>query len=58
MEFEDRVPFVVRLDTEDRQVLFACGTRLIFPVRQVLLRQHEPSAHVLILLSGWTKVWA
>ncbi|MFI1585913.1 Crp/Fnr family transcriptional regulator [Embleya sp. NPDC020630] len=56
MEFEDRVPFVVRLESEDRQALFARGTRLVFPVRQVLLRQHEPSAHVLILLSGWTKV--
>ncbi|MFE3198461.1 Crp/Fnr family transcriptional regulator [Embleya sp. NPDC059237] len=56
MEFEDRVPFVVRLEAEDRQALFACGTRLVFPARQVLLRQHEPSAHILILLSGWTKV--
>ncbi|MCG6495498.1 Crp/Fnr family transcriptional regulator [Kitasatospora sp. A2-31] len=56
MEFEDRVPFVVRLEAEDRQALFACGTPMVFPVRQVLLREHEPSAHVLILLSGWTKV--
>ncbi|TQF04603.1 Crp/Fnr family transcriptional regulator [Kitasatospora acidiphila] len=56
MEFEDRVPFVVRLDTEDRQALFASGKRMAFPARQVLLREHEPSAHVLILLSGWTKV--
>ncbi|WP_329568885.1 Crp/Fnr family transcriptional regulator [Kitasatospora sp. NBC_01266] len=56
MEFEDRVPFVVRLETEDRQVLFAAGTRMDFSARQVLLREHEPSAHVLVLLSGWTKV--
>ncbi|MCF2532633.1 Crp/Fnr family transcriptional regulator [Yinghuangia soli] len=56
MEFEDRVPFVARLESEDRQALFACGTRLVFPVRQVLLREHEPSGHVLILVSGWTKV--
>ncbi|MFI6445048.1 Crp/Fnr family transcriptional regulator [Kitasatospora sp. NPDC050543] len=56
MEFEDRVPFVVRLEAEDRQALLASGSRLVFPVRQVLLREHEPSAHVLILLSGWTKV--
>lgn len=56
MEFEDRVPFVVRLEADDRQALFACGTRLVFPMRQVLLREHEPSAHVLILISGWTKV--
>ncbi|MGW1196379.1 Crp/Fnr family transcriptional regulator [Streptomyces sp. NPDC002536] len=56
MKFEDRVPFVVRLDAEDRQALFESGTPLTFAVRQVLLQEHEPSAHALILLSGWTKV--
>ena len=56
MEFEDRVPFVARLEAEDRQALFTCGIRLQFPARQVLLREHEPTAHVLVLLSGWTKV--
>ncbi|MGK5546103.1 Crp/Fnr family transcriptional regulator [Streptomyces sp. URMC 127] len=56
MEFEDRVPFVVRLEAEDRQALFGSGTPLVFSARQVLLREHEPTAHVLILLSGWTKV--
>lgn len=56
MEFEDRVPFIARLEADDRQALLACGTPLVFPVRAVLLREHEPSAHVLILLSGWTKV--
>ncbi|MBF6044442.1 cyclic nucleotide-binding domain-containing protein [Streptomyces sp. NRRL B-1677] len=56
MEFEDRVPFVVRLEAEDRQALFRSATPLAFSARQVLLREHEPTAHVLILLSGWTKV--
>lgn len=56
MDFEDRVPFVVRLESDDRQALFACGSPLVFPVRHVLLREHEPSSHVLILISGWTKV--
>ncbi|ARZ66191.1 Crp/Fnr family transcriptional regulator [Streptomyces sp. HU2014] len=56
MRFEDGVPFVVRLEAEDRQALFESGTPLVFPARQVLLREHEPTAHVLILLSGWTKV--
>ncbi|MER5641663.1 Crp/Fnr family transcriptional regulator [Kitasatospora sp. NPDC002227] len=56
MEFEDRVPFVVRLEAEDRQALLASGDRMVYPARQVLLREHEPSAHVLVLLSGWTKV--
>ena len=55
-QFEDQVPFVVRLDTDDRQALFRSGNPLAFPARQVLLREHEPSAHVLIILSGWAKV--
>ncbi|MEV5505500.1 Crp/Fnr family transcriptional regulator [Streptomyces orinoci] len=56
MKFEDRVPFMVRLDAEDRQALFESGTPLTFAARQVLMQEHEPSAHALILLSGWTKV--
>jgi CRP-like cAMP-binding protein len=56
MQFEDRVPFVVRLESEDRQALFARGTSLVFPVRQVMLREHEPTTHVLIILAGWAKV--
>ncbi|GGV79652.1 Crp/Fnr family transcriptional regulator [Streptomyces griseoloalbus] len=55
-KFEDQVPFVVRLDTDDRQALFHRGDPLTFPARQVLLREHEPSSHVLIILSGWAKV--
>ncbi|MET7295623.1 Crp/Fnr family transcriptional regulator [Streptomyces griseoloalbus] len=55
-KFEDHVPFVVRLDTDDRQALFHSGDPLTFPARQVLLREHEPSSHVLIILSGWAKV--
>lgn len=56
MVFEDRVPFVARLESEDRQALFASGSPMVYPVRHVLLREHEPSSHVLILISGWTKV--
>ncbi|MFF3315960.1 Crp/Fnr family transcriptional regulator [Streptomyces sp. NPDC003035] len=56
MQFEDRVPFVVRLESEDRQALFARGTPLVFPMRQVMLREHEPTTHVLIILAGWAKV--
>ncbi|GHH91424.1 Crp/Fnr family transcriptional regulator [Streptomyces capillispiralis] len=55
-KFEDQVPFVVRLDTDDRQALFRSGDPLTFPARQVLLREHEPSSHVLVILSGWAKV--
>ncbi|RST05062.1 Crp/Fnr family transcriptional regulator [Streptomyces sp. WAC07149] len=55
-QLEDQVPFVVRLDSEDRQALFRCGSPLGFPARHVLLREHEPSTHVLVILSGWAKV--
>ncbi|WP_329619995.1 Crp/Fnr family transcriptional regulator [Streptomyces sp. NBC_01255] len=55
-QFEDQVPFVASLDTEDRQELFRGGGHLAFPARQILLREHEPSTHVLIILSGWAKV--
>ncbi|MFI6649009.1 Crp/Fnr family transcriptional regulator [Streptomyces sp. NPDC050529] len=55
-QFEDHVPFVVRLETDDRRALLASGSPLAFPARQVLLREHEPTTHVLIVLSGWTKV--
>ncbi|RKE19864.1 Crp/Fnr family transcriptional regulator [Streptomyces sp. TLI_171] len=56
MEFEDRVPFAARLESADREALLGAGNRLVYPARHVLLREHEPSSHVLVLLSGWTKV--
>ncbi|WAL72554.1 Crp/Fnr family transcriptional regulator [Kitasatospora sp. YST-16] len=56
MEFEDRVPFAARLESADRKALMDHGNKMVFPARHVLLREHEPSTHVLVLLSGWTKV--
>ncbi|MFC8920249.1 Crp/Fnr family transcriptional regulator [Streptomyces sp. NPDC047821] len=55
---DDRVPFLARLEKEDRQALLALGRELRFAPRMVLLHQHEPSSHVLFLLHGWTKVTA
>lgn len=55
---DDRVPFLARLESEDRSGLLALGRTLDFTPRTVLLRQHEPSAHVLFLVHGWTKVTA
>ncbi len=55
-QFEDQVPFVARLESDDRQTLLRSGSPLVFPARQVLLREHEPSTHVLVILSGWAKV--
>ncbi|MFE2150431.1 Crp/Fnr family transcriptional regulator [Streptomyces lavendulae] len=44
------------MDADDRQALLRSGGPLSFPARQILLREHEPSTHVLIILSGWAKV--
>jgi CRP/FNR family cyclic AMP-dependent transcriptional regulator len=54
--FEDQVPFLSRLEREDREAVMATGSRMVFATRDVLLREHEPSVHVLIVLTGWTKV--
>ncbi|MEU5979094.1 Crp/Fnr family transcriptional regulator [Streptomyces sp. NPDC047315] len=55
-QFEDQVPFLARLESDDRKALFHSGNALTFPARQVLLREHEPSTHVVVILSGWAKV--
>ncbi|MEU9605658.1 Crp/Fnr family transcriptional regulator [Streptomyces sp. NPDC048057] len=56
MQFEDQVPFLARLESDDRKALLNSGSPLAFPAREVLLREHEPSTHVLVILSGWAKV--
>ncbi|MFJ9632101.1 Crp/Fnr family transcriptional regulator [Streptomyces sp. NPDC101175] len=55
---DDQVPFLARLEREDRSALLALGRALDFTPRTILVRQHEPSAHVLFLVHGWTKVTA
>ncbi|MFD8421525.1 Crp/Fnr family transcriptional regulator [Streptomyces sp. NPDC059466] len=55
---DDRVPFLARLEAEDRSALLGLGRTLDFAQRIILLHQHEPSAHVLFLVTGWTKVTA
>ena len=55
---DDRVPFLARLEGEDRSALLALGRRLDFTPRMVLIHQNEPSSHVLFLVEGWTKVTA
>ncbi|MFF8450845.1 Crp/Fnr family transcriptional regulator [Streptomyces leeuwenhoekii] len=56
--FDDAVPFLARLEKEDRAALLAAGRPLRYQARSVLLHQDEPSTHVLLLLHGWTKVTA
>ncbi|AXI88220.1 transcriptional regulator [Streptomyces sp. ETH9427] len=55
---EDRVPFLARLENEERTALLGLGRELRFAPRVVLLHQREPSSHVLFLVQGWTKVTA
>ncbi|WP_406348127.1 Crp/Fnr family transcriptional regulator [Streptomyces sp. NBC_00144] len=55
---DDRVPFLARLESEDRAALLALGHELAFAPRVTLLHQREPSSHVLFVLTGWTKVTA
>ncbi|MFC4492922.1 Crp/Fnr family transcriptional regulator [Streptomyces ovatisporus] len=54
--FEDEVPFLSRLEREDREAILGLGRHIRYAAREVMLREHEPSAHVLIVLSGWMKV--
>ncbi|MHB9759416.1 Crp/Fnr family transcriptional regulator [Streptomyces sp. BYX5S] len=56
--FDDGVPFLARLEKTDRAELLRIGHLLRYPSRRVLMHQDEPSAHVLLLLHGWTKVTA
>ncbi|MFF7745831.1 cyclic nucleotide-binding domain-containing protein [Streptomyces sp. NPDC007960] len=55
---DDRVPFLARLEREDRAALLAIGRVLRYSPRSVVMHQDEPSTHVLLLLRGWTKVTA
>lgn len=55
---DDRVPFLARLESEDRSALLDLGHELSYAPRVVLLHQSEPSSHVLFVTHGWTKVTA
>ncbi|WP_405439105.1 Crp/Fnr family transcriptional regulator [Streptomyces avidinii] len=55
---DDRVPFLARLEDADGAALRALGREVTYPPRATLLHQDEPTAHVLLVLHGWTKVTA
>ncbi|MGW0603093.1 Crp/Fnr family transcriptional regulator [Streptomyces sp. NPDC002640] len=55
---DDRVPFLARLEPEDRTALLGLGRPLEFAARSTLFHQQEPSSYVLLLTQGWTKVTA
>ncbi|MDH6109704.1 CRP/FNR family cyclic AMP-dependent transcriptional regulator [Kitasatospora sp. MAP12-15] len=55
---DDRVPFLARLEREDRSTLLSLGRRISYPARSVVMRQEEPSDHIILILQGWMKVTA
>ncbi|WNE98159.1 Crp/Fnr family transcriptional regulator [Streptomyces luomodiensis] len=55
---DDRVPFLARLEREERSALLALGRVLDFSPRAPIIHQNEPSSHILLILHGWTKVTA
>jgi CRP/FNR family cyclic AMP-dependent transcriptional regulator len=59
MEFPtDLAPgsLVAFLDDTDRRLLLDAGTYRAFRADEVLLRQGDPTDHVLVLLAGWVRV--
>jgi len=55
---DDQVPFLARLETEDKAALLKQGHALQFAARETLVRQYEPSTLVYFILRGWCKVTA
>ncbi|MFG2222793.1 Crp/Fnr family transcriptional regulator [Streptomyces sp. NPDC048644] len=53
---DDQVPFLARLEHQERVALLELGRPMKCGPRSVLVRQDEPSTHVVIILVGWTKV--
>ncbi|MEY9837214.1 Crp/Fnr family transcriptional regulator [Streptacidiphilus sp. EB103A] len=53
---DDRVPFLARLEQAERESLLVLGRTIRYPARSVVIRQEEPSAHVLLIVHGWLKV--
>jgi len=53
---DDQVPFLARLEHQQRVALLELGRPMTYGPRSTLVHQEEPSTHVVIILSGWTKV--
>jgi CRP-like cAMP-binding protein len=53
---DDQVPFLARLEHQERVALLQLGRPMKYGPRSALMHQDEPSTHVNILLDGWTKV--
>lgn len=50
--FDDRVPFLVRLEDRERRALLSRGRKVTYKARTEVIRQAEPSTHVLLVLKG------
>ncbi|WP_232792513.1 Crp/Fnr family transcriptional regulator [Actinacidiphila yeochonensis] len=50
------MPFLARLEQQQRIALLELGHPMKYDPRSTLLHQDEPSTHVVLILSGWTKV--
>ncbi|MGB3438944.1 MAG: Crp/Fnr family transcriptional regulator [Actinophytocola sp.] len=59
MTAEEPVPasFLSYLDPDDREFLRARGTPRKLPAHTVLMHEGDPTNHVLVLLSGWVRVF-
>jgi CRP/FNR family transcriptional regulator, cyclic AMP receptor protein len=53
---DDQVPFLARLEQQERVALLEIGRHITYSARSTLVHQEEPSNHVIIILRGWTKV--
>ncbi|EFL21664.1 putative transcriptional regulator with cyclic nucleotide-binding domain (CrP/Fnr-family) [Streptomyces himastatinicus ATCC 53653] len=53
---DDQVPFLARLEHPERVALLELGRPVKYGPRTVLVRQDDPSTHVILMLGGWTKV--
>jgi CRP/FNR family transcriptional regulator, cyclic AMP receptor protein len=56
--FDDRVPFLVRLEEKERKVLLTLGRGVNYKARTEVIRQSDPSTHVLLILKGRLMVTA
>ncbi|TDC69170.1 Crp/Fnr family transcriptional regulator [Streptomyces hainanensis] len=55
---DDEVPYLTRLRPVDRATLLALGGEARYAAREPVIRQHEPSTHVALVLTGRLKVTA
>lgn len=53
---DDHVPYLLRLDEAVRNDALGLGSEMEYPGKAIVMRQGEPSTHVLLIRSGWLKV--